>query len=140
MKELKTDFYNNTNLKSYNLNEGMKYQLSVLGTLDVFTRIHSENVANLTCRICENLHMKSYFTVYCTMCAYLHDIGKQFIPPSILQKNDSLTEQEFQIIKSHTTLGYKICMNDKMLKKFANGPLYHHESLNGSGYPNRSYF
>ena len=87
MRKYKLDFYDSTNIKSYNLDESMRYQLSMLDSLDVFTRKHSENVANLTCRICEYLHMKSYFTVYCTICAYLHDIGKQFIPPSILQKN-----------------------------------------------------
>ena len=87
MRKYKLDFYDSTNIKSYNSDESMRYQLSMLDSLDVFTRKHSENVANLTCRICEYLHMKSYFTVYCTICAYLHDIGKQFIPPSILQKN-----------------------------------------------------
>ena len=68
MKNYKFDFYNNTNLKSYDLEDSMRYQLNILGSLDVFTRKHSENVANLTCRICEYMHMKSYFTVYCTIC------------------------------------------------------------------------
>lgn len=136
MKELKMDFYNPTNLKSYDLNDSMRYQLAVLNNLDVFTRLHSENVANLTCRICEYMHMKSYFTVYCTMCAYLHDIGKQFIPSSILQKNGKLTPEEYEIMKTHTTLGYNICMKDENLHPYIAGPLYHHEALDGSGYPN----
>ena len=105
------------------------------GSLDVFTRKHSENVANLTCRICEYMHLKSYFTVYCTMCAYLHDIGKQFIPPAILQKNTALTDEEFEIMKTHTTIGYEMCMKDEKLRLYAAGPIYHHEGLNGSGYP-----
>lgn len=46
-----------------------------------------------------------------------------------------LTDEEFEVIKTHTTLGYNMCMNDPNLKKYANGPKYHHESLNGSGYP-----
>ena len=87
------DFYSTTNLKSYDLNDSMRYQLAILDSLDVFTRVHSENVANLTCRICEYMHMKEYFIVYCTICAYLHDIGKQFIPPTILQKKDKLTDE-----------------------------------------------
>jgi len=136
MKDFKIDFYNSTNLKSYNLNESMRYQLSVLDSLDVFTRLHSEHVANLTCRICEYMHMKSYFTVYCTICAYLHDIGKQFIPPAILQKPGKLTDEEFNIIKSHTTIGYQMCMRDEKLRPYIAGPLYHHEALNGTGYPN----
>lgn len=136
MKDFECDFYDSTNLKSYNLDESMQYQLAMLDSLDVFTRLHSENVANLTCRICEYMHMKSYFTVYCTICAYLHDIGKQYIPPAILQKNGELTDEEYEIIKSHTTIGYNICMKSEKLRPYAFGALYHHESLNGTGYPN----
>lgn len=133
------DFYSPVNLKSYNLEQTMRYQLNMLDNLDVFTRKHSENVANLTCRICEYLHCKQSFTIYATICAYLHDIGKQFIPSSILQKPGKLTEEEFEIIKTHTTIGYNICMNDLKLRPYAAGPKFHHEALNGTGYPDRSY-
>ena len=81
------------------------------------------------------MHLKNYFTVYCTMCAYLHDIGKQFIPSSILQKNGPLTDEEYEVIKTHTTIGYKMCMDDPKLRPYAAGPKYHHEALNGTGYP-----
>ena len=129
------DFYDKTSLKSYNLNESMRYQLSMLDRLDVFTRKHSENVASLTCRLCEYLHCNKGFTQYCTICAYLHDIGKLKIPPEILQKPGKLTEEEYEIMKTHTTIGYKMCMSDLQLRPYAAGPLYHHESLNGTGYP-----
>lgn len=130
------DFYSPTNLKSYNLNESMRYQLNVLSTLDVFTRRHSENVANITSKLCKQLHLSKSFTIYCTLCAYLHDIGKTFIPAEILQKNTRLTDEEFEIMKTHTTIGYKMCMKDSKLAPYAAGALYHHESLDGSGYPN----
>lgn len=135
MKSEKIDFYNSTNLKSYNLDAIMKYQLSMLDRLDLFTRRHSENVANLVCRICEYLHCNKYFTIHATICAYLHDIGKLFIPPEILNKPGALTHDEFEIMKTHTTLGYEMCMKDLKLRPYAEGPLYHHEALNGSGYP-----
>ena len=134
MKE-KLDFYSKTSLKSYNLNESMRYQLGMLDSLDAFTRVHSENVANLTCRLCEYMKLNKAFTVYCTMCAYLHDIGKMFIPPAILQKTSALTDDEFEIMKKHTTLGYQMCMDDLKLRPYAAGPIYHHEALNGTGYP-----
>lgn len=137
MKNYSFNFYNSESIKSYNLNESIRYQLSMLDSLDAFTRRHCENVATLTCRLCELLHMKSYFTVYCTTCAYLHDVGKQFIPPRILQKQSALTKEEYEVMKTHTTIGYKICMSDLKLRPYANGALYHHEALNGSGYPNR---
>ena len=135
MRENKIDFYNKTAIKSYNLDESIRYQLSVLDRLDVFTRKHSENVANLTCRLCERLKLNKDFTVYCTVCAYLHDIGKIFIPESILQKQGTLTDEEYEVMKTHTTLGYKMCMDDPQLRPYANGALYHHEALNGYGYP-----
>ena len=136
MKSEKFDFYSPVNLKSYNLDKTMRYQLDVLGSLDFFTRRHSENVANLTCRICEYLHFNQNFIIYCTICAYLHDIGKLFIPASILNKPDRLTDEEFEIMKTHTTLGYEMCMKDLKLRPYAIGALDHHEALNGSGYPN----
>lgn len=129
------DFYNKTSLKSYNLNETMRYQLSRLDTLDVFTRKHSESVANITCRLCELLRLNPTFTVYCTTCAYLHDIGKIFIPHEILQKKGKLNNDEYEIMKTHAIKGYNICMADPLLKPYANGALFHHEALNGTGYP-----
>lgn len=129
------DFYDKTNLKSYNLNESMRYQLNMLDRLDVFTKKHCENVANLTCRLCEYLHCTKGFTEYCTICAYLHDIGKLFIPPAVLQKPDILTDEEYEVMKTHTTLGYNMCMKDLKLRPYAAGALYHHEALNGTGYP-----
>ena len=130
------DFYDRTSLKSYNLDKTMQYQLNILGSLDVFTRQHSENVASVVCRICQYLHCSKEFTEYCTICAYLHDIGKQFIPASILQKKSALTDEEYEIMKTHTTIGHKICMDDLKLRPYAAGTIYHHEALNGSGYPN----
>lgn len=132
----KFDFYDPTNLKSYNLNSQIQYQLKVLEGLDVFTRRHSENVASIACRLCEYLGMDKGFTVYCTTCAYIHDIGKAFIPPEILQKPSKLTDEEYEKMKMHTTIGYKMCMDDPQLRPYSAGPLYHHEGLDGSGYPN----
>lgn len=129
------DFYDKTSLKSYNLDESMRYQLNMLDSLDVFTRKHCENVASLTCRLCEYLHCNKNFTEYCTICAYLHDIGKLFIPPEILQKPGKLTDEEYEVMKTHTTIGYNICMKDLKLRPYAAGALYHHEALDGSGYP-----
>ena len=130
------DFFSKTSLKSYNLEDKIRYQLSLLDSLDAYTRKHSENVAAITCRLCEYLKLDEGFTVYCTTCAYIHDIGKIFIPPEILQKTTSLTDEEFEIMKTHTTIGYKMCMKDPKLRPYAAGTLYHHEALNGTGYPN----
>ncbi len=129
------DFYDTTNLKSYNLDKNMQYQLSMLDRLDVYTRRHSESVADLACRICEYLHCDKSFTEYCTICAYLHDIGKLFIPREILTKKEPLTEEELNILKQHPVHGYNMCMKDRELQPYHVGAYYHHEALDGSGYP-----
>lgn len=134
-KNEELDFYKKTNLNAYDLTGSMRYQLNMLDNLDVFTRKHCENVANVSCRICEYMHLPKEFIVYCTICAYLHDIGKLFIPSKILQKQDRLTDEEYEIMKTHTTIGAKMCRNDLQLRKYIAGPLYHHEALDGSGYP-----
>ena len=135
MKAENFDFYDRTSLKSYNLDKTMQDQLNALSQLDVFTRKHCENIAAITCRLCEYLHCSKGFTEYCTICAYLHDLGKLFIPPAILQKPAKLTDEEYEVMKSHTTIGYQMCMKDEKLRPYAAGPLYHHEALNGTGYP-----
>jgi putative two-component system response regulator len=67
----------------------------------------------------------------------MHDIGKVGIPDSILLKRGPLTDDEFEVIKGHTTIGARILANSRSpylveAEKFA---LYHHERWDGSGYP-----
>lgn len=136
MKNYNFDFYNTTNLKAYNLNDTMKYQLSILDRMDPITKKHSENVANLVCRICEYLGYNWHATIHSTMNAYLHDVGKLAIPQEILNKPSELTDDEYKIMKTHTTKGYNICMKDIKLRPYSEAALFHHEALNGTGYPN----
>lgn len=137
MKEIKPtfDFYDKTYLKSYNLDKSIQYQLNLLDSLDVYTRKHCENVAAIVCNLCRKMHLSKGFTIYCVTCAFLHDIGKLFIPSKILQKNDKLTPEEYEIMKTHTTLGYNLCIKDIKLRPYYAGAYYHHEALDGSGYP-----
>lgn len=137
MKNYSFDFYNAANLKAYNLNDTMRYQLAILDKMDPITKKHSENVANLVCRICEYKGFNWQATIHSTMNAYLHDVGKLAIPQEILNKPGKLTDEEYEIIKTHTTKGYEICMKDIKLRPYANAALYHHEALNGTGYPNQ---
>ncbi|HOJ27576.1 MAG TPA: response regulator [Spirochaetota bacterium] len=72
----------------------------------------------------------------------LHDIGKVGIPDSILLKPGKLTHEEFEIIKTHTTIGYNSLKRaseemgrDSFLNMAMDVTLYHHEAWDGSGYP-----
>lgn len=71
-----------------------------------------------------------------TLAGLLHDIGKLRIPDEILNKPGTLTDEEFEMIKKHPTLGYELLKNqhklDPRIKKAA---LMHHERCDGSGYP-----
>ena len=71
------------------------------------------------------------------MASPMHDIGKVAIPDSILQKPGKLTEEEFELMKTHTEIGYNLLKNSKrrILKTAAIVAEQHHEKWNGKGYP-----
>ncbi|MBN2687487.1 MAG: HD domain-containing protein [Deltaproteobacteria bacterium] len=69
--------------------------------------------------------------------APMHDVGKIGIPDSILLKPGKLTEEEFEIMKTHTIIGAKLLGNSKseILRVGEEISLYHHERWDGKGYP-----
>lgn len=68
--------------------------------------------------------------------ALLHDIGMFIIPKEIIEKVDELTEEEYDKIKTHPFLGYKVLIQlGKLSRNIAVIALHHHEMYNGSGYP-----
>lgn len=66
---------------------------------------------------------------------YLHDIGKVGVPDAVLLKPGRLTPTEFEIMKSHTTIGDRLCSPLRSLAKVRDIVRHHHEKLDGSGYP-----
>ncbi len=71
------------------------------------------------------------------MAAPMHDIGKLAIPDSILNKPGKLTPEEFEVIKTHSRLGYEMLNNSnrRIMEAAATIALHHHEKFNGTGYP-----
>ena len=129
------DFYSPSNISLKDVDSCLKDSLSVMYKLDEMTLKHSNNVSNLCTRVCEYMRCNNQFTIHCMIAGYIHDLGKMFIPKEILAKDGRLSPEEFEIMKTHTTLGYEYCMKDINLRPYSDGPWYHHESLNGSGYP-----
>ena len=117
------------------LDEDLKIEIAVLGGLDIFTDAHVQGVVNATTKICEAMDLDYDKTKRVILCAYLHDIGKVHIPPEILQKNGKLTEEEYQIMKTHTIYGYEMCLRYEQFKDLAPIIRAHHENIDGSGYP-----
>ncbi|MFZ7120000.1 MAG: diguanylate cyclase [Eubacteriaceae bacterium] len=67
----------------------------------------------------------------------LHDLGHIVLPENILKKTGKLTEKEWQSVKSHSEVGYKITQSATELSCISEEILTHHEKYNGTGYPNR---
>ena len=65
----------------------------------------------------------------------MHDCGKIGIPDAILNKPDKLTEEEYEIIKTHTIQGNRILKDFTSIEGIRDGALYHHERYDGKGYP-----
>ena len=135
MFEEKYDFYSPSNVRLKDLDKELQSSLTVMNKLDDMTKQHCLNVSNLCTRICQYMREKNQFTIHCMIAGYIHDVGKMYVPREILTKPGKLTDEEFEIMKSHTTLGYEYCMNDPNLRPYHDGPWYHHEALNGTGYP-----
>lgn len=67
--------------------------------------------------------------------ALIHDIGKFAVPDNVLLKPDTLTEEEFEIIKLHPVHAYEMLCNIPFLSSAIDIPYCHHEKWNGTGYP-----
>ena len=103
---------------------------------DDMTYMHSMNVA-LICHVIGswiNLSPADINTL--VTCGLLHDIGKLKIPVKIITKPGKLTDEEFELVRSHPQLGYDILSAKNLDERIKLTALQHHERINGSGYPN----
>lgn len=66
---------------------------------------------------------------------YLHDLGKLIVPPEVLNKRGKLTQDEWNIMKTHTYYTYQALSTSNSLKTIRDWASFHHEKLNGRGYP-----
>jgi HD-GYP domain-containing protein (c-di-GMP phosphodiesterase class II) len=102
---------------------------------DKYTRGHSERVARVSVAIGKRCGMGEAELETLRISALLHDIGKIAIDDSILKKPAALTDEEFEIMKTHPQKGYKIMSQIPAMKDFLPGMYMHHEMVNGEGYP-----
>ena len=102
---------------------------------DEYTNGHSIRVSYYSRLIAENMGMEQDEIENIYYIALLHDIGKIAIPDSILNKPGRLTEEEFKVMKSHTTRGAEILKGISTIPQIIEGAKSHHEKYDGSGYP-----
>lgn len=111
-------------------------RLSSIREIDNYTYLHSIDVCIYSIIMGKSLGLDNKNLRRLGLGAMLHDIGKGKIPTEILFKPGPLTEEEFNIMKSHTTYGYEIITNSPNLDSTtANIALQHHERWDGKGYP-----
>lgn len=109
--------------------------LGNMRSLDDSVYAHSLNVALISRMIGRWLKMDRHTLDALTVAGLLHDIGKLKIPEEILNKPGKLTDEEFELIKSHPKLGYEILKKQNLDPRIRKAALMHHERCDGSGYP-----
>ena len=102
---------------------------------DKYTNGHSSRVAKYTAMLTKELGydedtVDKYYNI-----ALLHDLGKIGIKEEVLNKPGKLDDDEFNIIKSHSTLGYNVLKDISIMPELADGAGFHHERPDGRGYP-----
>ena len=102
---------------------------------DKYTNGHSQRVAEYTAMLTKELGYDDETVEKYKNIALLHDIGKISIPPEVLNKQGKLTDQEFNIIKSHSAQGYMALKEISIMPELAVGAGQHHERPDGKGYP-----
>ncbi len=102
---------------------------------DSYTNGHSHRVAKYTTMLAKRLGKSGEELEDIQRIALLHDIGKIGIPDNILNKPGKLTDEEFVVMKSHSQRGYDILKEISIAPELAIGAGYHHERLDGRGYP-----
>jgi HD-GYP domain-containing protein (c-di-GMP phosphodiesterase class II) len=132
-------------LDSYISNQqALKAQIEIINTLGDAIEKRSHETANHVRRVSEisylvakKIGLSEEICNVLKVASTMHDVGKIGIPDSILMKPGRLTEEQFEVIKTHAEIGHKIFSNSDLgvLKMAADICLSHHEKYDGTGYP-----
>jgi putative nucleotidyltransferase with HDIG domain len=102
---------------------------------DPYTKGHSKRVSHYSVILARELGLPDDEVDKIRVSATLHDVGKIGIEDRVLKKPGVLTNEEFDVMKRHTIMGFEIVRQVKRLTEMLPGIRWHHESLNGKGYP-----
>ncbi len=104
-------------------------------TKDFYTRGHSERVSRGAGMIARQIGMRTDRAEAVRFAGMLHDVGKLGVPTRVLQKEGSLTEEEYAAIQLHPMRGLEIVREIGFLNEALTGIMHHHERMDGRGYP-----
>ena len=103
---------------------------------DPYTGGHTQRVTQYSLAIAKYLRLNPLEKKWLKITSVLHDIGKVGIEDQILRKPERLSPDESEIIKRHCNIGVEIIKHIRQLRESIPGVKYHHEQLDGKGYPN----
>lgn len=109
--------------------------VSTIEAKDMYTESHSIRVAKYATFIAREMDMSKSDVEDIWVAGVLHDIGKIGISDSILNKKDKLTNEEYQLVRQHPTIAYKIISNIGLNQGIMEAVKHHHERYDGRGYP-----
>jgi len=111
--------------------------LAKLDDADPASAEHSRAVGLWCKRIARRLDMNEDQTMFAARCGLLHDVGKTVTPSEVLQAPRGLTKEEWVVMRAHTTQGAQMIHDIPLLRAFAPAARWHHERLDGLGYPDQ---
>jgi putative two-component system response regulator len=118
--------------------EGVIFALArAIEAKDTYTQGHTERVSQFALAVAYHMGLSEDDQNALYKGGILHDIGKIAIPDAILNKPGRLTDDEFVTIRTHPDRGEKICLPLKTVRSALQVIRYHHEKLDGSGYPDK---
>ncbi|MHB8064503.1 MAG: HD-GYP domain-containing protein [Ruminiclostridium sp.] len=122
-------------INSSSLHEYANITHRIIDFRSKFTATHSIGVATSSSALASKLGFSVSDTELMHSAGLMHDLGKLCIPESILEKPGPLDKNEYNIIKSHTYHTYRILNSIPGLDKVRDWASFHHEKLDGTGYP-----
>lgn len=117
------------------IKQSMDMYIGFIDAKDAYTRGHSTRVAEYATEIARRMKLSKYNVDKLYYITLMHDCGKIGVPDAVLKKPGKLTDQEFDQIKTHTTVGDEILKNFTAINGIREGAHYHHERYDGKGYP-----
>ena len=137
-EELVSKFHSEEIINQSHLIEVVTSLAGAIDAKDEYTKGHSSSVSRYSEALARALHLPEKDVERIKLGALLHDIGKIGIPENVLKKPSRLTDEEWEIMKQHPTIGAeKVLLPNESLHDLIPIVKYHHEHWDGSGYPEK---
>lgn len=106
-----------------------------LDAKDPYTAGHSQRVSDMALKVSRLIGLREEDVEKVHIAAHLHDIGKIGVPDAVLKKEGKLTDEEWEAMRRHPSIGAEILGKSHHLRELSDIVLMHHERYDGKGYP-----